>query len=424
MRRRMATETRRARLLIGPRAVGKTTLLRQWIDSLLDNGVDGRRIVYADFEDPRLPARTSLNDVRELALRLLTPSGPLHFILDEIHQSQDWARWLRRLVDRSSDYYLGTDSASAILSGGAVETGQARFDEIRLGCLNFRDFYFLQLHPNAKSVGGGDEELDPLRAPTVLQDYLTLGGFPGHVYLRDDGEARRLIRQDIGDKAIIKDLHRVSRGDTTLLRDLFVSLVEESGSVFDATKWSRNLAERPTRQQVAKAVDLLEGTFLLCRLPRYGASRRHELRGHPKVYAADPGLVSAFARVADPLRDPALLGRLTETAVFRHLEERARIDGAQLSFYNYQNRSECDFVVSFGDSKALVEVTASMAMDQGKARALSVVSGKLRGVHRRICVTQCRSEVVHKATGGEIHELPLWLFLDRLSRSPLREAML
>jgi len=76
----MSKETRRARLLLGPRAVGKTTLLRQWIDYLLDNGVEGRRVVYADFEDPRFPARTSLNDVRQVALRLISPTAPVHFV--------------------------------------------------------------------------------------------------------------------------------------------------------------------------------------------------------------------------------------------------------------------------------------------------------------------------------------------------------
>jgi predicted AAA+ superfamily ATPase len=425
IRQRMSMETRRARILRGPRAVGKTTLLRQWIDYLLDSGVPGQQIICADFDDPRIPREITLDDVRQAVNDKIRPqmSSPLHFVIDEIQQSPEWARWLRRLVDQTKDIYLATDSAAAILSTGTVETGQARFDDIPIGYLNFRDFYFLRVRPTSSSIGGDKEEIYDLRAAQEVEAYLTFGGFPGHVFLPSMMEARRLTRQDIEQKAILKDIGRLAGTDIDFLRDLFVSLIEESGGIFDATKWSRNLAEQPARQKITAGLRLLESTCLLRELPRYGTSRRYELRAHPKIYATDPGLVSAFSRVSNPGADPITLGRMVETAVFRHLDERVQLEGGHLFFYNYKNKSECDFVVSLDKTKILIEATASLAMDADKARGLSAVCRKLQRVEKTICVSRCRSEARHPSAGIEIHEMPLWSFLDRVSRGPLEELL-
>jgi len=421
IRERMASPTRRARLLLGPRAVGKTVLLQQWIDDLLDGGLPGAQIAYVDFDDPRIPRGVSIEDVRKLVMEAmpLPPTFPRHFIIDEIHRSEDWDRWLRRLVDRTADHYLVTDSASSLVAG-ARESGQHRFEEITVGYLNFRDFYFLQTEAGfGPPVEWKTKEIDPLQAAQSMEDYLRVGGFPKHVHSKDYREVRRLNRTDIVEKAIHKDLSNLRAADPSLIESIFVALVERSGSEFSAQKWSRGMAEATTRQRITQGLRLLEGTHLLGRLPRYGKSKQRELRTHPKVYAMDPGLVTAFSREADPSQD---MGRIVETAVFRHLQDLSAREHAALSFFKSERHRECDFVLELDGSPVLIEVTASRNLGE-KAGNLLAVADELRSVRKLICVTRGSSEIRHPVGRGEIHEIPLWSFLDRASRGPLKELL-
>ena len=59
-------EARRIQIIIGPRRVGKSTLMQQAIGHLLRAGVEPRRILFFSCDDPTLfDGKTSIGDVIE-----------------------------------------------------------------------------------------------------------------------------------------------------------------------------------------------------------------------------------------------------------------------------------------------------------------------------------------------------------------------
>src|SRR5262249_708228 len=78
-------QSQRAVILMGPRQVGKTVLLWQIIDALLDTGYPAPNIVYCNFDDPRLINQVSLKDIVDCTpinrVRYL-PERPTIFIFD------------------------------------------------------------------------------------------------------------------------------------------------------------------------------------------------------------------------------------------------------------------------------------------------------------------------------------------------------
>src|SRR4051795_92557 len=98
LRRILRVEDRRASVLLGPRQVGKTVLLLQLADDLLEAGWPPRSLTYFDFSDDRLTERVAARDVVEALPEGQEPESPRVFLFDEIRQAPQWDRWLKQAV--------------------------------------------------------------------------------------------------------------------------------------------------------------------------------------------------------------------------------------------------------------------------------------------------------------------------------------
>lgn len=358
---------RRAHVLMGPRQVGKTTLLKQAADELVRLGHSPSNITYFDFVDPRLPSGgISPRQVTEIAPRGVQPARPRFFLFDEIGGAIHWDKWLKSAVDaESGDKFLVTDSSSVVLRKGGHESGVGRWDEHWLEGLSFREFIRLQSPP--------DEALERSRerASASVGRYFQIGGRPEHLGGRSLQEIRDRTRGDTADRAIARDLARFDL-DVLRVRDLFVYLVDNSGGIADVGKLTREVGDID-RRTLAKWLEHLEHTMLLASLSPFGKSPGGRLSQsrYPKVYAADHGLISAFSTLADPLADHHVLGRVLEAAVFQELRQFVRRRELTISYLREaKGEREIDFVLHRGNEiLALIEVTASADASK-KRRAL------------------------------------------------------
>jgi hypothetical protein len=368
------SDDRRAMLILGPRQVGKTTLLAQVADDLLNDGFPAANLTYFDFSDDRLVDEVSARQVVEVKPPGVDSDLPRVFLLDEISRSVNWDLWLKGAVDRGEGRIVATDSASSLLRDGGRESGQGRWDELRLEGLSFTEF--------ARLNGDGREGADEVfaRQPNLVERYLALGGFPEHARSDDPAEVRLRLRSDVVERAILRDL--AGRVDDPLrVRDLFVYLMQESGGELNASNRGRDLGV--DRRTVGAWVDLLEDTFLLMPLGREGGKASARLRGRPKLYAADHGLVNAFAASPAPGRDDEVRSKVFEAVVFRHLRE--VIDGNPdegLSYLRGSRGKEVDFVVRAGGESIAVEVTIGRQVRDDKLAKLRVATTGLGDVRR------------------------------------------
>jgi len=356
-------ESRRATIVRGPRQVGKTVLLLQVADELLDKGWVPANLTYFDFSDDRLTEEVTARQVAEISPPGFEDESPRVFLFDEVSKAPRWDRWLKQAVDRREGRIVVTDSSASLLRGGAVESGQGRWDELSLDGLSFREY----LRFNRPGERG---EATIARAPQLLQRYLDVGGFPGFAHHSDPQEVWRLLRSDIAERAILRDLARhVNKLDA--VRDLFVYLVQDSGARFNSAARASDLGADD--RSVRNWLRLLVETCLLVPLPLLPmstkASSRLRAQSSPKVYAVDHGLVAAFSVWPDRM-DQEARGRLYETVVFAHLRVLARKLGSELHYFRERDRHEVDFIVQSERGKTAIEVTASPRIRPERLRRL------------------------------------------------------
>jgi len=369
----LRVDDRRAVVLLGPRQVGKTVLLLQLADDLLSGGWPARNLTYFDFSDDRITGDITAREVVEAEPVGLDPAYPRVFLFDEIRSAPNWDLWLKQAVDARIGRIVATDSAARLLRDGARESGQGRWDEIYMEGLTFREF--IQLH------GPGEEVGTVLRrTPNLHERYLALGGFPEYVLQEDFPEVRRRLRSDIAERAILRDLSGLGV-DVERVKDLFVYLLQDSGAELNAEARARDLGADP--RSVREWSRLLSETLLVSPLERFNRNAAAGLRSKSKIYAADPGLVMAFAPL--PVQDASVRARAFEAAVYRHLRETAREWEGRLSYFRQGEDLEIDFVLEDQGRLVAIEVTSGLRVRADKLERLRQAARRL-GTDRRLLI--------------------------------------
>ncbi len=359
----------RAVLLSGARQVGKTTLLMQVADSLLRAGVPAANILYATFDHPILKL-AGLDAVLD-AWRTREPraDGPEYLLLDEAQFIRDWGTWVKHQVDFRKDRRIAfTGSAMPLVEAGQ-ESGVGRWHTIRLTTLSFYEYLQikrLQLPdlPRLRSL----RDLFDWSAPDFYRaaesgsayvghfhEYLVRGGFPQTAQVDSVTHAQRLLREDIIDKVLKRDMTALFGVRRVLdLEHTFLYLCMHDGGLLDMGDLCSNLAvRRPTAQNF---IELLEATHLIYRLPPFGYGK-DVLRARFKIYLADAAIAPAVMLKGKAiLEDAAALGVATETAVLKHLFARYYAHSVRFSYWRGKRDHEVDLVAEVGGELIPFEV--------------------------------------------------------------------
>lgn len=375
---------RRAQVLLGPRQVGKTTLLKQLADDLLDHGWPPKSLTYFDCEDYRLKRQVVPEEIAGLRPPGDDEARPHVYLLDELHHVPRWDRWLKHAVDQQLGRIVVTGSVASLLREGGRESGLGRWDEILLEGLTYPEFVGLA-RESLGSRGASDSAREGGRAtldPELVERYLALGGFPAYVTSDDFPIVRERLRSDIQDRAIRKDLEGQVE-DPTAVGRLFVYLVQQSGGEQNASDRANDLGV--DRRTVARWIELLQDTFLVSTLPRGGTSAKAaaRLRGRPRVFACDHGVVGAFAEA--PIGDAEVRSRIFEAVVYRHLREIARTEKGRVYYLRWGDGLEVDFVLELGREQVAIEVTHSVQPKPSKRKRLEQAAERV-GASRAVLV--------------------------------------
>ena len=93
----------RAILLSGARQVGKTTLLLQVIQSLLEKGIAPCNILYTTFDHPLIKLAGIDTVLKAWRERETKSAGEEYLFLDEAQFIRDWGTWVKHQVDFVKD---------------------------------------------------------------------------------------------------------------------------------------------------------------------------------------------------------------------------------------------------------------------------------------------------------------------------------
>lgn len=180
-----------------------------------------------------------------------------------------------------------------------------------------------------------------------FHEYLIRGGFPQTAQVESITQAQRLLREDIIDKALKRDMTALFGVRRILdLEHTFLYLCMHDGGLLNITDLSSNLeVKRPTAQHF---IELLEACHLIYRLPPFGYGQ-DVLKGRFKIYLADAAIAPAvMLKGKSIIDDPAALGVATETAVFKHLFARYYSQNVRFTHWRGRQEREVDLVAEIG----------------------------------------------------------------------------
>lgn len=338
-----ALEIRRAVLLMGPRRVGKTVLLRHVVGRLLDAGVPARHICYVSVDHPLyngLGLEQFLDAFREAAA-VVPGAGPLYVLFDEIQHLREWEVHLKSLVDSHADVrFVASGSAAAALKLKSRESGAGRFTDFLLPSLSFHEY----LHLRGRLGEFFNEEsgrLAPHRVDALNDEfvsYLNYGGYPElALNALAQKDPSRFVKEDVIDKVLLRDLPSLyGIQDIQELNSLFTMLAFNTGSEVSLEALSKR--SHVAKNTLKRYIEYLEAAFLIKVVHRVDHSARRLQRASTfKVYLTNPSMFAALFTPVGP--DDAATPRLVETAVHAQW-----LHSAQSVHYARWDGGEVDFV--------------------------------------------------------------------------------
>jgi len=396
-------ELRRAVLLSGPRRVGKTTILHQMAAELVAQGSDPRSVLYLSLDHPILKLLPFAEVLKTYHAAIHSGDAKGWLLLDEVQYSKDWETEIKLLVDhRPNLRILATGSASVAHRDRLAESGVGRWITVPIPTLSFYEFVQLRqeeppefqgnLRPSDLfSLAPGElADIAGRLAPLLpsFQRYLLVGGFPETARQSDIMLSQRLLREDIVERVLKRDLTALfGVRNVQDVEKLFIYLCRNSGGIIPHKTCADALGVSPTT--VGNHLELLEQANLVYRLPPSGLSGKRVLKARNKYYLVDAALRNAILlRGEEILGNTTEMGCIVETTVLRHVFAYYYRDTPAITYWrDPATEREVDMVVTSPAYTIPIEVKYKERPDLD-ARSGLVVYCTAEGIGRAFCVTK------------------------------------
>lgn len=326
-------------VLYGPRQVGKTTLVSQYLES----AKTPHQFVTADdiIGDDQLWLRQVWSEAR---LRQQQAGCEYLLAIDEVQKIRNWSEIVKKEWD--ADTLSGRPlkvvllgSSSLLLQKGLSESLAGRFEATYISHWSFAEM---------RDAFG-----------FTLEDYVYFGGYPGAARLISDVERwRQMVRLSMIETTVSRDVLALNRVDKpALLRRLFDLGCAFSSQIVALNKIQGELQEKGNLTTLSGYLDLLSASGLLCGLEKFSGNMIHARASKPKLQVYNNALMSAVQLLSkeELIRQPKIWGRWMESAVGATLLNFAKSTGYELFYWNKDSR-EVDYVLRYGGRVVAIEV--------------------------------------------------------------------
>lgn len=340
---RLTEQRRFMQIVLGPRQVGKTTLVQQAVEAA------GLPAVRASADDLALIGAVWLEEHWDRARALAKRHGKAVLVIDEVQKIAGWSETVKRLWDADTSSRLEllvvlTGSSTLLLRRGMAESLAGRFEVLRATHWTWPE--------TSDAFGCG------------FSDYVSFGGYPGPMPLIHDlPRWRSYMRESIIESTLSHDVLQLERVDKpTVLRNLFVLACAFSGQIVSLQKLLGQLQDSGNAATMAQYLHLLGDAGLVMGLSKYANTTIRSRASSPKLQVLAPALMTAILGYDELLGEPksAAHGRIMESAVGSHLIALCAGTQASLTYWREGN-AEVDFVISTAQTTVLIEVKSGHA---------------------------------------------------------------
>ena len=391
--------------VVGIRRAGKTYLAKQLLKKKIDEGVKKEQTLYINFEDPSLGPYLNVESLTLLydSYRyFLNKNERAYVILDEIHNVENWEKWVRIMLEKKENAKFIITGSSSKLSKAELSTlltgRMVTIPVFPLGFSSFLKFkgYVMKKHESYSSLS------------FLLNEYLEYGGFPLVVLAEED--KKTVYLKELFDDIITKDIISRYKLRETDVRKLAVILINNFSSLISVTKLS-NLLQTIARTKLSPTtindyLHYFEDSFLFFFVPIFSYKVKDAMQYPRKAYCVDVGLANAIS-----LKFSENLGRLYENIVGVELIK--RFGRENIFYWKGAGDREVDFVIKKGmNVDRLVQVCYDIDDEKVKMRELeALVKASDEFGCDNLYVITCEFEGKEKINKKSINFIPLWRWL-------------
>ncbi len=348
LKNRIQEPRRFIQVVMGPRQVGKTTLVSQLFHQMKIPGLFESADAISAVSSPWL------EQIWETArIKMKSQSAPeFLLIIDEIQKITNWSETIKKLWDEDSFnntqlkvILLG--SSRLLLQQGLTESLAGRFETIHLTHWTFKEM---------NHAFGWN-----------TNTYAWYGGYPGSADLiSDESRWKNYIRDSLIETSISKDILMLTRIDKpALLKKLFELGCLYSGQILSYTKMQGQLQDAGNTTTLAHYLNLLDTAGLLGGLEKYSSTSIRKRSSSPKFQVYNNALLSAqeVNSFAEIQKIPAEWGRVVESAVGAHLINYSIREDYSI-FYWRERDNEVDFILEKKGRIVALEVKSTLSKNK------------------------------------------------------------
>ena len=334
-------------VILGPRQVGKTTMVNQLLSQL--------SISYIYESADAIAATNSawLIQAWETARLKMKASGASEYLLviDEIQKIDNWSEFVKQQWDKDTRENVNIKvillgSSRLLIQKGLTESLAGRFETFYLGHWSLTEM---------------QDAFD-----WSIEQYIYFGGYPGSASLIEDEERwKNYIKDSLIETSISKDILMLTRVDKpALLKRLFELGCLYSGQILSYTKIIGQLQDAGNTTTLANYLKLLSDCGLLGGLEKYAGSIIRQRSSSPKFQVYNNALLTSQddETYSTAIVNPKLWGRLVESSVGAHLLNHS-ISERYDFYYWREGNNEVDFILKKGDKVIGLEVKSGANAD-------------------------------------------------------------
>ena len=331
-------------VILGPRQVGKTTMITQLLTQLSVPNL------YESADAISVTNSVWLMQVWESARLRMKASGVTEFLLviDEIQKIENWSEVIKQQWDKDTRENVNIKvillgSSRLLIQKGLTESLAGRFETLYL---THWTYFEMQ-----EAFGWS------------IEQYVYFGGYPGSAVLIGDEERwKNYIKDALIETSISKDILMLTRIDKpALLKRLFELGCLYSGQILSYTKIIGQLQDAGNTTTLANYLKLLSDCGLLGGLDKYAGDIIRKRGSSPKFQVYNNALITAQHNdtYENAIINPELWGRLVESSVGTHLLNNSISERYNL-YYWREGNYEVDFVLEKGDKVIALEVKSGV----------------------------------------------------------------
>lgn len=314
----------RAISLFGPRRVGKTTLLKYYMENQDEESIyfNGDEIVNQEILQPY-----SLENIKNLIGKKKL------IIIDEAQKVKNIENTIKLIVDNLSNVQLLVTGSNSLNLGKKIrENLTGRIIELYLNSFTMQEIYKFD---NQKILG-------------ALNHHLVYGTYP---YIQgEDIEFQEKNLKDLVEKYLVQDLQHIDQAfNPILMMDLLKLLAYSVGSEITYNSLSRKL--EVNKETIQRYLSILEKSYIIFRIYPYKNNPTKTISRIRKVYFYDNGLRNALLSNFQPISVRQDTGAVFENFIFSEVYKTVQALGKDVGIYYWRsNKSkEVDLVLKKKD---------------------------------------------------------------------------